>query len=127
MQVQPRLTARAVASPQPARRSLRLAVDYFLMASICGAAERACVCVVAVRDLAAYSAIEMCGHRTAYALPVRRGVEPHLWHDAILKEIAILRCPDPKNFLASQGRTVTDHELASVTCQLHGLPSQKAK
>ena len=59
----------------------------------------------------------------AYALPVRRGVEPHLWHDAILKEIAILRCPDPKNFLASQGRTVADHELASVTCQLHGLPS----
>ena len=76
MQVQPRLTARAVASPQPARRSLRLAVDYFLMASICGAAERACVCVVAVRDLAAYSAIEMCGYGVRFTgAGVRRGVE----------------------------------------------------
>ena len=63
-------------------------------------------------------------------LPRRRGAraEPRTWwYDAILKEIAILRCPDPKNFLASQGRTVTDHELASVTCRLHGLPSRKAK
>ena len=80
----------------------------------CGGAS-VCVCRRCAGSGRVFGDIEMCGHRTAYALPVRRGVEPHLWHDAILKEIAILRCPDPKNFLASQGRTVTDHELASVT------------
>ena len=43
----------------------------------------------------------------------------------ICKEIAILSGANPKNFPASQGRTVTDRELASVTCRLHGSRAER--
>ena len=123
------LAAWAVASPQPARRSLRLAFDYFLNLQFinCGAVAASVMFNLASR----VRLLDVCQTasvapprpaRIAYAVRCGNAVT----RCTILKEIAILRRSDPKSFLASQGRTVTDRELVSVTCRLHDLPSQNA-